>query len=43
VDEDVSAGLEGSAGLTLTFGMYADRQLMTVCGANDRSQRRIVE
>jgi hypothetical protein len=43
VDEDVGAGLEGSAALTLTFGMYADRQLMTVCGANDRSQRCIVE
>ena len=43
MDEDVSTGLEGSTGLTLAFGMYADRQLMTVCGANDRNQRRIVE
>jgi hypothetical protein len=43
MDEDVGTGLEGAASLTLTLGMYANRQLTLVCGANHRNQRRVIE
>jgi hypothetical protein len=43
MDEDVGTGLESSASLTLTLGMYANWQSTPVCGAHDRNQRRIIE
>ena len=42
MDEDVGTGIEGTAGLATAFGMYANRQLMSACRMDDRSQRRIV-
>jgi hypothetical protein len=43
MDEDVGTGLEGTAGLTFTLGMYADWQVTPVCGADHRNQRRVIE
>jgi hypothetical protein len=43
MDENVRTYLEGAASLTLTLGMYANWQLMPVCGANHRSQRCVIE
>ncbi len=43
MDEDVGTGLEGTAGLTLTLGMYANREVTPVCGADHRNQRRVVK
>jgi len=43
VDQDVGAGLEGTAGLAEALGVYADPQLVPVCRTHHRGQRRVVE
>jgi hypothetical protein len=43
MDEYVGTGLEGTAGLTPTLGVYPNREVTAVCGTDHRNQRGVVE